>query len=69
MPLTTCASFQPRLTASCTPRLMPCPPARRVDVRGVAGDQHPAGPVGGRLPGGVGEREIQVGSWTPKSVP
>ena len=25
-PATTCASFQPRFTASCTPRLRPCPP-------------------------------------------
>ena len=69
VPLTTWASFHPRLTASCTPVLRPWPPCGGVHVRGVTGEQHPAAAVGGGLAGMSVKREIQVGLCTPKSVP
>ena len=44
---------------------------RVVDVRGVAGQQHPAGPVAGRLPGRVAHpaQPVAGDSRRPKSVP
>ena len=52
-PRTTWPSFQPRFTASWTPTFRPCPSLGRVDVRGVAREQHPTGAVGSRLTSGV----------------
>ena len=66
---TTCASFQPRFTASCTPVLSPCPPCGGCTcAASPASSTRPARYAAAWRVMSV-KREIQVGLCAPKSVP
>ena len=63
--LTTCASFQPRFTASCTPVLRPCPPTGECTCAASPASRTRPVAVGRGLPRRVGEPGDQSGTVDP----